>query len=46
MSKFNTLKSFLVLVVLVSVQTLQGQKQEEDEHAVHGRSEEYIAPSE
>ncbi|MCC4227062.1 alpha-L-fucosidase [Zunongwangia profunda] len=45
MSKFNTLKSFLVLVVLVSVQTLQGQKQEEDEHAVHGRSEEYIAPS-
>ncbi len=45
MSKFNTLKSFLVLVVLISVQTLQGQKQEEDEHGVHGRSEEYVAPS-
>ncbi|WBL22868.1 alpha-L-fucosidase [Zunongwangia sp. HRR-M8] len=45
MSKFNNLKSLFCLALLVFAQQNQAQTQEEDEHGVHGRSQEYVAPT-
>ena len=45
MSKFYKFKTLFCLALLVFAQQIQAQIQEEDEHGVHGRSEEYMAPT-
>lgn len=45
MFRFYKIRTLLILALMASGLNLQAQNQEEDEHGVHARSEEYMAPT-